>query len=200
MTVPMLPDGTTDLPPGKIAAVATFLEMTELPAMDPAPVPADLSLQLIGGDLARYRALYRQVGEPWLWFSRAVMSDDQLHGVIADPAVEAWALTRCGRDIGLLELDFRTADACELVFFGLVPEATRQGLGRLMMDEAVRRAWSRPIRRLWLHTCTLDDPRAVAFYRRSGFTPYKRAVEVAEDPRLTGRMPRDAAPHWPVIG
>jgi hypothetical protein len=40
----------------------------------------------------------------------------------------------------------------------------------------------------------------VAFYIRSGFTPYRRQIEVADDPRLTGMLGRDAGPHVPIIG
>jgi len=48
-----------------------------------------------------------------------------------------------------------------------------------------------------LHTCSLDHPRAVAFYLGAGLRPYKRAIEVADDPRRD--LPPDAAPQVPVI-
>jgi hypothetical protein len=50
-----------------------------------------------------------------------------------------------------------------------------------------------------VHTCTLDHPAALAFYIRSGFHPYRRAVEVADDPRLLGLAPRDSASWLPLI-
>jgi hypothetical protein len=68
------------------------------------------------------------------------------------------------------------------------------------MDQAIARAWAKPISRFWLHTCNFDHPAALAFYRRSGFTPYKMMAEVMDDPRLTGLLPRDAAPHVPIYG
>ena len=71
-------NGYTDLPPGKIAAVVTYLEMRRPPALSPFRKPDHWSLQRIDQDHARYRALFRAIGEPWLWFSRAVMSDDLL--------------------------------------------------------------------------------------------------------------------------
>jgi hypothetical protein len=67
------------------------------------------------------------------------------------------------------------------------------------MSRAIERAWAHPIERLWVHTCTLDHPGALAFYVRSGFRPYRRQVEVADDPRLSGALPRNAAPHVPII-
>jgi GNAT superfamily N-acetyltransferase len=195
----LLDDGYTELPPSKIAAVVTHLEMRQPPPQRPAPA-GGLSLAPLGGDLARYRALYRKVGERWLWFSRLVMSDAELLAILENPAVEAFALSDGATDVGLLELDFREPDACELAFFGVVPDAIGTGAGRFLMNAAIERAFTRPIDRFWVHTCTLDHPSAVEFYVRSGFTPYKRAVEVADDPRLTGHLPREAAPHAPAIG
>ena len=55
-------------------------------------------------------------------------------------------------------------------------------------------------RRFWVHTCTGDSPQAIGFYTSCGFTPYKRAIEVADDPRLSGLLGRDKAPHVPVLG
>jgi hypothetical protein len=34
---------------------------------------------------------------------------------------------------------------------------------------------------------------------RSGFTPYARSMEIADDPRLTGLLRRTAAPHVPIV-
>ena len=190
--------GFLELPPGKIAAVATYLEMTRPPA---GQVPTEVSGEFVplAGDVARYRRLFAEVGRPWLWFSRASLSDGQLRAILEDPAVEALAFMIDGAEVGILELDFRKEGECELAFLGLVPGAIGRGLGRQLAAEALRRAFARPISRLWLHTCTLDHPAAIRFYQSVGFTPYRRALEVADDPRLTGRLPRDAAPDVPVI-
>jgi hypothetical protein len=68
------------------------------------------------------------------------------------------------------------------------------------MNEAVSRAFAQPISRFFVHTCSLDHPGALPFYMRSGFKPYRRAIEVADDPRLLGFLPLEAAPHVPVLG
>jgi ribosomal protein S18 acetylase RimI-like enzyme len=190
--------GFLELPPGKIAAVATYLEMGRPPKM-PAANPSLGRFEPLVGDLARYRRLFADVGRPWLWFSRALLSDGQLRAIIDDPAVEALAYKVNGRDAGIVELDFRKPGECELAFLGLAPGVIGRGLGRELAAEGIRRAFARPISRLWLHTCTLDHPAAVRFYRSVGFVPYRRALEVADDPRLTGRLPRDAAPDVPIV-
>ena len=192
-------DGYTDLPPGKVAAIVTYLEMRQPPPLSNSPVPAGWSLQPIGADTSRYTTLYRRIGEPWLWFSRAVMPEVELAAIIGDPKVEALALHDGTGDVGLLELDFRSEEEAELAFLGLVPGTIGKGAGRFLIEEAIRRAFAKPIRRFFVHTCTLDHPGALAFYRRAGFTPYKRAIEVADDPRLAGFLPHEAADHVPVL-
>ncbi len=193
-------NGYHDVPPGKLAAVVTYLEMTAPPERPPGPGRPDLGLApLARHDLAVYRELFRSVGADWLWFSRLLMPDEQLRAILEDSAVEAYALQQDGRAIGLLELDGRTPGEVELAYFGVVPEAIGTGAGRWLMDRAVELAFAKRPRRFWVHTCTLDHLAALGFYIRSGFQPYGRAVEIADDPRLASALPREAAPSIPLI-
>jgi GNAT superfamily N-acetyltransferase len=195
-----LPAGYHPLPDGHLANVVTCLDMTARPELRPAPVERKFMLErMSGSDTGRFRDLFRAVGRDIMWFSRLFMPEEELAGIIGDPDVESYALVEQGSDIGLLELDFRERGTCELSFFGLVPEAIGKGAGRLLMNEALARAWARPISRLWVHTCTFDHPAALGFYRRSGFSPYAVMVEVHADPRLTGHLPREASPDVPLI-
>ena len=185
---------------GELAAVVTYLQMFERPA-DPPPSSL-LSLKRIERpDLPSYRKLFRLIGEPWLWFSRLIMDDDALAAIVEHPDVELFAVVdESGADAGMLELDFRQPGECELVFVGLVPELSGKGHGRWLLAEAVRRAWRDGVKRVHVHTCSLDHPAALGAYRRAGFTPYRRAVERFPDPRLVGIFPLDSAPQIPVVG
>jgi GNAT superfamily N-acetyltransferase len=197
---PTTPFGYSDVPPGHVASVVTCLEMLAKPPLKPAPLPAGVSLERDRRPvLEAYRALFRLVGSDWLWTSRIFMSDEELSAVLGDEAVEVYIVRRDGRDIGLMELDFREPGQCELAFLGLDATNTGRGLGRAVISRAIEEAWSRPIRRLWVHTCTFDHPAALGFYVRSGFTPYAFMVEVLPDPRLTGQLPPEAAPHVPLV-
>lgn len=192
--------GYTDLPPGTIAAIATSLEMRERPEVRPTRWPEGVSLHRIerpGVDW--YRDLFRRIGEPWLWQSRLRMDPAMLEGIIRSPDVEIWAVRQDGRDEGLAELDFRLPGECELAFFGLTAGLVGHGVGRSLMSHAVERAWTRPITRFWVHTCTFDHPGALAFYMRSGFVAYRRQLELAPDPRLDGTLSPGAAPFVPVL-
>jgi len=192
-------NGYTDLPAGKIAAVVTYFEMTTPPAAV-ADRRDDLALRkLRTGEVDAYRDVYRRVGEEWLWFSRLSMAEKKLRKIIEDPLVDVYFLGEGGEAKGLLELDRRTPPDIELAFFGVCPEMIGNGAGRWLMSRAIELTWAHHPRRFWLHTCTLDHPRALEFYMRSGFRPYKRAIEVADDPRLTGALPIEAGARVPVI-
>ncbi len=187
---------------GKIGAIVTSLEMTSSPALRDMPM-SDLQLEHWEAPTPdRYRALYRLIGEPWLWFSRLELDDAALISIIHDPKVRIWAvIDRQGIEVGILELDFREACQCEIAFFGLVPELAGKGHGKWLMAMALQAGWAETgVERLWVHTCTLDSPGALAFYIKSGFTPYRRQIETFADPRLSGLIPPQAAPQIPLIG
>ena len=195
----IFPDGHSDIPAGKIAAIVTHLEMIERPALRPDPAGPWTLRRDESPDLNWYRDLYRRVGEEWLWSSRLQMTDAELAAIIHSSAVEVFALVQDGRDEGILELDFRAAGQCELSFFGVTAKLIGSGAGRWLMNRALELAWSRPVSRFWVHTCTLDHPSAVAFYQRSGFRAFRQQIEIADDPRLDGTAPRGAARHVPSI-
>lgn len=196
----MTVSGLTTLRDEQVATIVTTLEMTARPR--PRALP-DAALRLVRWERPspdKYRALFRRVGARWLWFSRLVMDDAALTGIIHDPAVEVYAaVDRTGIEVGMLELDFRHQGACEIGYFALIPELAGRGLGRWLMAQALGLAWRGGIERVWLHTCTLDHPHALGFYRAQGFAATKRTIETFTDPRVLGVLPADAAPQVPLL-
>jgi GNAT superfamily N-acetyltransferase len=194
------PSGYTPVAPGRIATVVTHLEMRARGQLRPERSSESYALRRVPKpELSWYRDLYRRVGENWLWFSRLVTDDAGLAAIVHDPAVEVHALRFRSRDEGLLEIDLRRFPEVEISFLGVVPNLLGKGAGRYLINRAIENVWGRGPSRLTVHTCTLDHPRALEFYLRSGFTPYARSVEIADDPRVGGLLPHTAAPHVPMI-
>ena len=189
------------VPDGELAAVVTYLEM-RAPPQQHAIHPSPLSLERIEvPQTEHYRQIFRLIGGPWLWFSRLILDDAHLAEIIQHPRVDLYSVfDEAGREVGMLELDFREPGECELAFIGLLPELSGKGHGRWLLAEAVKRAWREGVDRVHVHTCSLDHPAALAAYRRAGFTPFKRAVERFPDPRLAGILPKDSAPQVPLLG
>lgn len=192
-------DEYTRVPSGKVAAIVTHLEMKTRPPLSAAK-PSPYSLRRMNRpELGWYRELYRRVGENWLWFSRLMLSDTDLAGIIHHPSVEVHALAFEGRDQGILEMDFRRLPEVEISFLGVTGPLIGKGAGKFVLDQALQIAWARNPKRVTIHTCTLDHPRALEFYRKAGFVPYARSTEVADDPRLMGLLAPNAAPHVPIV-
>lgn len=193
-------NGYTDLPAGKLANVVTYLEMRTPPTAALTPTTSEFVVRrVVRPDQAWYRKLYREIGEPWLWFSRLRLSDDELRALLDDPAIDVFALSHTGVDQGLLEFDRRHFPDIELSFFGVMPALIGKGAGRALLQHCLPLAWEKGPQRVWLHTCTSDHSGALAFYLKFGFVPYKRAIEIDDDPRITGEIPQTCAPHIPIL-
>jgi GNAT superfamily N-acetyltransferase len=188
----------TAVPAGQLAAVVTYLEASAR-APDLVVPSSPLSLARVHCSSEEYRALFRAVGASWLWFSRLIMSDHALRSIIDHPAVELYEVRDGQVAVGMLELDRRVAGSCELAFVGLVPTYAGLGHGRWLLSEALTRAWDEQTTRVHVHTCSLDHPAALSAYRRAGFVAVERKVELFSDPRMAGILPRDSAPHIPLL-
>ncbi len=194
-------NGYTDIPDGKVASVVTYLEMKARPQVKMVNRP-DLELvRAVDITVADFKALYRRIGDEWMWFGRLMAGDEKIAQTLMEPERELYLPMKSGEAVGLLELDFKAPENVELSYFGLVAEHIGGGAGRWLMNKAIDLVWSRvETRRFWVHTCTMDSPQALGFYRACGFTPYQRALEIADDPRLTGVLPSSAGPHFPLLG
>ncbi len=162
-----------------IETTVTYLEMHQRPTRPtvPAPMGKFAILRAEEPTVSFYRYLYDTVGEPWNWTDRRVIGGDALAAIITDPKVEIFVLYAGGVPAGFVELDRRIEGEVELAYFGLLPDFIGRGLGRYFLDWAIHAAWESEPKRVWVHTCDLDDPRALPVYQRAGFTAYQRRVE-----------------------
>lgn len=147
--------------------------------------------------VAFHRFLFAAVGEAWLWWSRRAMSDAQVEAILHDPRHSTHVLYLDGQPAGFFELDRRPAPDIELAFFGLMPHATGQGLGRVLLEHAIAAAFAEAPRSLTVNTCDLDHPAALANYVARGFAVVKEAVIEEPDPRARGLLPATAGAHRP---
>ena len=166
----------------------TYLEMRRPPARPKASPPSGKTA-VVRADpptTAFYRFLYNNVGEKWLWWMRREMADAPLKAILTDPRLYVNVLYVNGCPAGYCEMDTRILGEVEIAYFGLMEPFIGRGLGRYLLDWTVDTAWTHKPDRIWLHTCTLDHPRALPVYQKAGFTPYKQTQEQIEDPRDKG--------------
>ncbi len=130
------------------------------------------------GDPDLARSLYLEVGEDWYWVDRYFWSFEQWRNRLSDPSVSLWIMKSDFETLGYYELEKHQDDSIEICYFGLLPNSIGLGLGGQMLTDALRRAFDLGASRLWLHTCCLDHPNALANYKSRGMEIYKICQEV----------------------
>lgn len=159
----------------------TYLRMPRPESLRPARhVPEARATRIEPCSPARYRELYAAVGHDWHWHDRDAWSDERLAEHLADPAVSVCLFTVAGDAVGYFELQRHDDGDVELAYFGLFPAWIGRGLGGAMLTAATLQAWQLGATSVWLHTCTLDHPHAIANYHARGFEEFRtETYEVA---------------------
>ena len=156
-----------------IKTKTTYLQVFSPPVIEIALPRDDLGISKVANPAIEfYRRLYHEVGSMYHWVDRLVMPDEELLAIIHHDLVDVLVLTAANEPLGYAELDRRHAGEIELAYFGLFPKATGQGLGKYLLNRAMRAAWAHSPRRVWVHTCDLDHPAALPNYLKAGFEVY----------------------------
>jgi GNAT superfamily N-acetyltransferase len=159
----------------KVEVLRTYLEMTERGALVAAanPDPRARIEQVFDCPVSFFRYLYAEVGRNYHWVDRLVWTDDSVRARIANPDVTLHLLSVAGAPAGYFELERHPDDSVEIAYFGLMPEYLGRGLGKHLLSRATEAAWALGPKRVWLHTCTLDDAAALPNYLARGFRAFK---------------------------
>jgi len=156
-------------------ATRTYLEMASPDRLVAAPCPdPELRIERVYDCPASFfRYLYLAVGRDYHWVDRAGWTDEQIRTHLARDAQRLFVAYLRGAPAGYFELESHDDGSFEIAYFGLLPEFKGRGLGKFLLTEACTRAWDAGARRLWLHTCTLDDKAALPNYVARGFAPFR---------------------------
>jgi ribosomal protein S18 acetylase RimI-like enzyme len=173
----------------KVAVTTTYLELPGRPQFRPALLD-DPNVQIVEAHepLAEfYRFLYGAVGRDYSWTMRLSWTDEQLLAYLARPTTTLLVLYVRGTPAGYVELNAASDEpGTEVAYFGLIPAFHGRGLGKHLLSAGVARAFDDGAQRVWVHTCTLDGPYALANYQARGFAPYKHEVHEEELPEPRG--------------
>lgn len=132
------------------------------------------------------RFFYTAVGGGWYWINRLQWSYAQWADWVARPELETWVVYASGTPAGYYELEQQRGGSVEIAYFGLLPQFVGQGIGGFLLTAALRRAWEMPgTQRVWVHTCSLDHPNALAAYQARGLRIFQEVVHIENLPTET---------------
>jgi ribosomal protein S18 acetylase RimI-like enzyme len=169
-----------------------YLQMLAPTELRPAPRPSQqacvVRAEVPSPELSRF--LYTAVGGRWYWIDRLSWDYGRWQSHLERPEVETWLVLLAGTPAGYVELEAQADDNVEIAYFGVMPRFIGQGLGGYLLTAGVERAWARGARRVWVHTCSLDGPHALANYQARGFRVYDRDTRVVD-------LPPESPGPWP---
>jgi GNAT superfamily N-acetyltransferase len=144
--------------------VTWYLELRDPSAIRPARGTAPIE-RVDPPDGRVNRFFYETIGAEWRWTDHAEETDAwwQAHA----EAVETWMIP----DAGYVELH-AVGDDVEIAYFGLLPAHHGRGWGGALLEHALRRSLELGSR-VWVHTCSLDGPHALANYEARGLAVYR---------------------------
>jgi ribosomal protein S18 acetylase RimI-like enzyme len=164
-----------------MAVTTYYLEMTDAAALRPCTRShPELIVTRSAIPCPEFnRFLYTTVGGPWQWVDRLSWPMEQWQAYVDRPELATWVGYVEGTPAGYFELERQPGDQVEIAYFGLLPQFMGQGLGGALLTSAIEHAWDMGAERVWVHTCTLDAPTALANYRARGMRVYKEESEGA---------------------
>jgi GNAT superfamily N-acetyltransferase len=126
------------------------------------------------------RFLYTAVGGDRHWLDRLRWTLRQWTDWLSRPGAENWVAWVNGAPAGYVELNAAIHDDgthAEIAFSGLLPRYIGRGLGGQLLAHGITKAWTvherfpelPSVTRVWVHTCSLDGPHALANYQALAF-------------------------------
>ena len=146
------------------------------PASSKGPVLEVRQSSIPCPDLNRF--FYATVGKAWSWIDRLGWTDDQWMAYLDRPELTTWIGYLSGTPAGYFELEAQAGQSVEILYFGLLPQFIGAGIGGTFLNTTVETAWKLGGKRVWLHTCSLDHPTALANYQARGFKIFKEECDV----------------------
>jgi GNAT superfamily N-acetyltransferase len=162
-------------PTSVIEVTRTYLEMRDPVHLQPARCddPRIRLEQMHEYPAPFFRHLYVEVGRDYHWIDRLPWTDEDIVAHLSQSEISLWVMTDDGATAGYFELRRCEDGSVEIAYFGLLPGFLGRGLGKHLLTCATEQAWADGANRVWLHTCTLDDPAAMPNYLKRGFRPFK---------------------------
>ena len=159
-----------------VQAVTTwYLEQRSPADLRPARTPQS-PLQITRAEIPSpelSRFLYTSIGGHWQWRDRLVWTYERWMQWLDRPQVQTWVMVVSGIPAGYVELEKQPGDEVEIAYFGVHKDFLGRGLGGHLLTTGIERAWDMAAKRVWVHTCSLDHPAALANYQARGMTIYK---------------------------
>ena len=155
--------------------VRNYLEIKSLDELLVEKKPSNnCSLEKVSStDFQLNKFFYKQIGKNHKWVDRLAWTNKNWIEYVSSPIVFTFILKKNGDIAGFFELIYhKSKSEIEIAYFGLLKEYMGKKLGAYMLSEAIKTSFLYNIKRVWVHTCSLDHQNALKNYLARGMKIY----------------------------
>ena len=117
---------------------------------------------------------YKNIGKKHKWIDRLVWTETQWIDYVSNKNVETYVFKSKEDLAGFFELiSHSEKKEVEIAYFGLLEEFQNKKLGSYLLSQAIQKSFKGNIKRVWVHTCSLDHKNAVNNYIARGMKIFK---------------------------
>ncbi len=117
---------------------------------------------------------YKNIGKNHNWVDRLIWSEEKWINYVSSKKVRTYILKNKDDLVGFFELMLHLENyEIEIAYFGILKEYQNKKLGSYLLSEAIKKCFENNIKRVWLHTCTLDHKNALGNYLSRGMKIFK---------------------------
>jgi len=119
---------------------------------------------------------YKNIGKKHRWTDRLVWSDKKWIEYSSSLKVDTYILKVTDDLAGYFELILHPdLKEIEIAYLGLLEEYHKKKLGSYLLSAAIKKSFeNKNVKRVWVHTCTLDHKNALKNYLARGMKIYKK--------------------------
>ena len=153
-----------------------YLEINSLQDLNEGNKPSeDYSLSLIDPiNFQLNKFFYKSIGKKHQWVDRLTWSEEKWINYVSSEKVKTYVFKFNDDLVGFFELIFHPENKeTEIAYFGILEEYQNKKLGSHLLSEAIKKSFEGHVKRVWVHTCSLDHKNALNNYISRGMKIFK---------------------------
>ena len=157
----------------------SYLEINSIIDLKAVPKPSkNYSINLVNPiDFQLNKFFYKNIGKKHRWIDRLVWTESKWIDYVSDKKVKTYVFKYNDELAGFFELIFHfEKKETEIAYFGLLEEYQNKKLGSYLLHEAIIKSFDNHIKRVWVHTCSLDHKNALNNYIDRGMKIFKTEI------------------------
>ena len=156
-----------------------YLEINSIQDLNKVIKPEeDYSLYLLNPiNFQLNKFFYKNIGKKHKWIDRLVWTETQWIDYVSNKNVKTYVFKFKEDLAGFFELILHSEKKeVEIAYFGLLEEFQNKKLGSYLLSQAIQKSFKENIKRVWVHTCSLDHKNALNNYIARGMKIFKTEI------------------------